>query len=216
MHCRTRHNVNSVIYRTGVKLPVWVHIYFTVILEPALIYMYSVICTTASCGLEFCLIFHSVLNLFHKIFLCWCRDHFIAPVWNWWIVCWGFALQTTWNWTTLIITINCASFVSNIVPNKLNTFNFSIINWFSFMTFYLVRKNGPYLWINIELCLISISTVLSLLIHLRLLIFSPNEFKLIEYKNWNILYQMKFFGLLWNIFWPMCANASVINEITQN
>lgn len=155
--------------------------------------MYSVICTTASCGLEICLIFHSVLNLFHKICLCLCRDHTLlcpvrGQVWNWWSVCWDIALQTTWYWTTLMIIINRISFVSNIVPNKLNTFNFSIINWFSFMTFYLVRKNWPYLWRHIELCLISISTVLSLLIHLHLLIFFfQNKLKLTEYKNWNIL-----------------------------
>lgn len=51
----------------------------------------------------------------------------------------GFCITDDMKLNYTVITINCASFVSNIVLNKLNTFNFSIINWFSFMTFYLVR-----------------------------------------------------------------------------
>lgn len=75
------------------------------------------------------------------------NDHFIAPCYRTSVKLMkrllGFCITNdmTWKYTDNVEKL-CKLFFLNIVPNKQITFNCSIINCFSFMTFYLVKNAG--------------------------------------------------------------------------
>lgn len=93
------------------------------------------------------------------------NDHFIAPCYRTSVKLMkrllGFCITNdmTWKYTDNVEKL-CKLFFLNIVPNKQITFNCSIINCFSFMTFYLVKNAGHVYEEILKQCLISISTVL--------------------------------------------------------